>query len=111
MKHYQVISPVITIYSFDPYEPPDKYQCWNYYLAKNAKDAIRQAVADEAFREWVEEQRTSNEPPFKSLKASLCLCEHGVCWACNNADERTNCEECEKAMQAEDDAIFWEEMG
>ena len=110
MRHYQVISPSMWYYEWNA--PSDDFQCWGYYLAKNAKDAIRQAVADkEAFGEWVNEQRASGQPPFKGLKASLCLCPHGVCWGCIDSDGRTNCPECEKAFQAEDEAIWFEQGG
>lgn len=41
-----------------------------------------QAVKDEGFRDWVQEQRAGGEPPFRGLSATLALCEHGVCWGC-----------------------------
>lgn len=94
-RHYEVVSPSMV---FHPsYGLSDSLVCWGFYLAKNAKDAIRQAVADPAFSEWVNEQRADNQPPFRGLKASLTLCEHGVCWECEP------CSQC----RAEDD---WKEF-
>lgn len=84
-------------------EPPNAYAYWGVFLARNAKDAIWQAAADEAFSEWAQEQRRDGSPPFKGLKASLCLCEHGVCWGCAGDDECSNCAERQEALAREDE--------
>jgi hypothetical protein len=102
MRHYEVLSPEMTHYRWSDFEPPEVYQHWGVFLAKNAKDAIRQAVAAEEFQEWVQEARGDNVPPFKGLTTRRCLCEHGVCWACGS-EEQVFCGACEKAFQAEDD--------
>ncbi len=102
-RHYQVLSPEMC--SYPMYEPAEPFRCWGIYLAKNAKDAIRQAVADEAFREWVQEARGDHVPPFKGLKATRTLCEHGRCWACEcDDDDVPTCPECTAAW-AERDAL------
>ncbi len=112
-RHYEVISPEMTHYEY--MGPPELFRCWGVYLAKNAKDAIRQAVADPEFREWVVEQRASREPPFKGLKAFRTLCDHGVCWGCvPDLDETSNCPECREQWAAEDEqaltaALYLEE--
>lgn len=109
-RHYEVVSPEITSYSQYSPEPPDIFRCWGIFLAKDAKDAIRQAVASEEFREWVDEARGDHVPPFKGLRATRCLCEHGVCWGCKDSDERTSCQQCEEALQAEDESRWFEEL-
>ena len=110
-RHYEVLSPEMVYYSQSyPPEPPDIFRCWGIFLAKNAKDAIRQAVASEEFREWVGEARGDHVPPFKGLRATRCLCEHGVCWACSGSDERTSCQQCEEACQAEDGGRWLDDL-
>ena len=94
-RHYEVVSPPMVFYPYNG--PPEEDACWGFYLAKNAKDAIRQAVADPAFSEWVNEQRADNQPPFKGLKASRTLCEHDVCWGCGAADNPI-CPECQNSL-------------
>lgn len=108
LRHYEVVSPEMT--SYPCMAPPETFRCGGVYLARNAKDAIRQAVADPEFKEWVDEQRANREPPFKGLKAKRALCEHGACWGCATGDETTNCPTCLKAWAAED-AAFMGEVG
>lgn len=91
LRHYEVVSPTITDYHWGVLEPPEDYVCWGCYLAKNAKDAIRQSVAGDDFSPWVQEQRGDGSPPFKGLKASPAVCEHGVCWGCEGIT-RPKCE-------------------
>lgn len=101
LRHYEVISPEMVEYhqSWDPPEPPDHYRCWGLYLAKNKRDAIKQAAKDEAFRDWVTEARGDRVPPFKGLVANLTLCEHGICWACGQDEEGLpTCPECLAAL-------------
>ena len=84
-RHYEVISP--EMYSGPQgYEPPEWWRCWGFYLAKNRKDARRQAVKDPEFREWVNEQRASNMPPFKGLEVKPFTCLHGACLGCGDED-------------------------
>ena len=93
MRHYEVISPEMCEYSF--YEPIEPYRCWGIYLAKDTKDAIRQAVKDPEFRYWVKEQRADGQPPFKGLKAKRTICEHGICWGCGSEnDPSETCSAC-----------------
>ena len=80
MRHYEVVSPEMCDYSM--YEPSEPFLCWGLYLARNKRDAIKQAVADPAFDEWVREARGDRVPPFKGLKATLAICSHGCCWGC-----------------------------
>ncbi len=91
VKHYQVLSPVMEP-AYSSYKPLESFCCFGLYLAKNAKDAIRQAVKDPEFSEWVKEARGDGHPPFKGLKAELALCSHGKCWGC----EEDVCTECEQ---------------
>ena len=102
-RHYQVVSPEMRYYPYNG--PPEPFVCFGFYLAENAKDAIRQAVADEAFIEWVTDARADRVPPFKGLKASLARCEHGVCWGCENGDEMTSCGLCREAW--DEDQTEW----
>ena len=73
------------------YGPPEPFLCWGLYLARNKRDAIKQAVADPAFDEWVREARGDRVPPFKGLKATLAICPHGCCWGCDHG-----CAECDR---------------
>jgi len=84
-------------------EPPDEVRAWGVFLASNAKNAAAHAAASPEFAEWVQEQRAARRPPFKGLRAELAVCEHGVCWGCADSDERTNCQSCEEAIQAEEE--------
>lgn len=96
-RHYEVVSPTMQT-SGSTYEPPEDFVCGGCYLAPNARAAKVMAVADPAFREWVDEQRANREPPFKGLVAKLYVCDHGVCLGCDD----WACEQCEE-LAAESD--------
>ena len=100
-RHYEVVSPTMTSYGY--MEPPDPYICWGLYLAPNARTAVVMAVKDPEFSDWVGEQRISDKPPFQGMKASLAVCEHGVCWGCAEDDEHPNCAECARELEGEAD--------
>jgi len=103
MRHYEVVSPEVPDYRHSWNEPPEPSRCGGIFLAENARSAIRQAVADEAFLDWVSMARGDGVPPFKGLKATRTLCEHGVCWGCAGDDEATNCPACQEAWDREDE--------
>lgn len=66
------------------YEPPEPWQAWAIVEADTKREAMIVACRLPEFREWVDEQRGDGVPPYKGLKVERCICEHGVCWGCED---------------------------
>jgi hypothetical protein len=96
LYHYEVLSPEMGAVQpvTDDGEGPMEYWCdWVMVLATNKRDAMIQAIKHPDFKEWRQEARDANINPFSGVKATLALCEHGVCWGCAD-EEGINCDEC-----------------
>lgn len=96
-RHYEVVSPEMARSYGGWFDPPEPFCCWGMFLAPTAKAAVARAVRSPEFSEWVREQRGSNEPPFKGLRATPTLCEHGACWGCDRHPDAPGCRACAEA--------------
>jgi hypothetical protein len=89
MRHYTVTSPSFTEhYSF---EPPETVLCYAEVFASSKRDAMKQAIKQPYFSEWVKYARSNCVVPFKGLIVELAICRHGQCWIC--VDHCDSCEE------------------
>lgn len=95
LRHYEVVSPLMTTYH-GGYEPPDDGCDWGIYLAKTRTEAKVMAVKSPDFTEWVTEARGDDVPPFKGLEVRLARCDHGVCWGCKATEDSSGCVECDE---------------
>ena len=92
MAHYWVETPVVDNYY--QYEPPESGPIVECVEAQNKRDAksvfVRQQYAEfkkHMMDQWNWFYHISGENPFTGLKATPCMCKHGVC----NCDHFEDC--------------------
>lgn len=86
--HYSVTSPEMSS-GYSGYGPPE-YGCdWALVLASNKREArlfaVKGAIEDGDFQEWVSYARADGINPFSGVKVEPSVCEHGVCWGCEQS--------------------------
>lgn len=98
LAHYTVTGPEMIDYEYiDGVSMgiPHPYTPWTELLAPNSRAAIKAAIHEPEFKEWVQEARADGVNPFKGLKAERFLCSHGTCLGCLEV-----CAECEIELKA-----------
>ena len=103
--HYSVTSPEMGAKQriTDDGDGPMEYWCeWALVLAANKRDAkllaIRGETVDGGMHDWVKEARYCGINPFSGLKVEPSICEHGVCWGCEQS-----CVECHTQYEIDHD--------
>jgi hypothetical protein len=105
MTHYTVTTPTYLIHWQD--EPPE--ECWDWVSVDAASKREAKVKAVARWREkprhwqWVSDRDRSGESPFRGLKVSEPLCEHGACWCdiCADDPNWTECLQCMAEWEAE----------
>lgn len=86
--HYSVTSPEMSS-GYSGYGPTEYCYAWALVLASNKREArilaVRGDIEDGEFSDWVEYARHDCMNPFTGIKVELSVCEHGVCWGCEQS--------------------------
>lgn len=92
-RHYGVTSGEVcwspAVYAGDQPEPGEWGYCWVLVAAKNRRAARVAAIRMKDMESWVTLRRGDNQPPMGGLDVEELVCDHGVCWGCE--DECADC--------------------
>ncbi len=86
MRHYEVISGEYCSWYGSDLEPPEYEHDWGVFLARNAREAKKQAIRSKDFHHFVQDARGNGVNPFTGMIARPSVCSHGICWGCEGPD-------------------------